>query len=99
MLAGDPPVLDMIYLLKYFHDFTNFIYQDRKIPAQSFSNTTWEGDYEHLLDVSVDVLEEQEGVTLNGDEEGDEEIEYEGQEDDLEAEIGLDDDFQVEIDY
>lgn len=60
---------------------------------------TWEGDYEHLLDVSVDVSEEQEGVTLNGDEEGDEEIEYEGQEDDLEAEIGLDDDFQVEIDY
>ena len=40
VLAGDPPVPDMIYLPKYFHDFTNFIYQDRKIPAQSFNNTT-----------------------------------------------------------
>ena len=55
--------------------------------------------YEHLLDVLVNVLEEQEGVTLNGDEEGDEEIEYEGREDELEVEIGLDDDFQVEIGY
>ena len=47
----------------------------------------------------VDVLEEQEGVTLNGDEEGDGEIEYEGREEELEVEIGLDDDFQVDIDY
>ena len=29
----------MIHLPKYFHDFTNFIYQDRKIPVQSCSNT------------------------------------------------------------
>ena len=39
MLAEDPPVPEVIYPLKYFHDFTDFIYQDSKIPAQSWRNT------------------------------------------------------------
>ena len=49
VLAGDPPVPDMIYLRnlpKYFHDFTNFIYQDRKIPAQSCSNTNFKCNWQ-----------------------------------------------------
>ena len=60
---------------------------------------TWEGDYEHLLHDLVGVEEEQEGVTLNGQEEGDEEIEYEGhEEEEIEVEIELDDDV-FDIDY
>jgi hypothetical protein len=39
MLAEDPPVPEMIWLLKYFHDFTEFIYQDSKTPAWSCNNT------------------------------------------------------------
>ena len=58
---------------------------------------TWEGDYEHLLNVSV-VSGEQEGVTLNGHEEGDEEMEYEDHEEEFEAGIGLEDD-EFDIDY
>ena len=60
---------------------------------------TWEGDYEHLLHDSVGVEEEQEGVMLNGQEEGDEEIEYEGhEEEEIKVEIELDDDV-FDIDY
>ena len=52
VLAGDPPVLDMIYLAKYFHDFTKFIYQDRKIPAQSCSNTSSWPHFEAKISVN-----------------------------------------------
>jgi len=51
---------------------------------------TWEADYEHLLSV--------EGITLDSHEEGNEEIEYEGNEEDVDAEVGLDDDIDFEID-
>ena len=54
---------------------------------------TWEADYEHLLNVSVDV-EEEEGALLDDYEEGDEEI---GNEEEVDAEIVLDDN-DLEID-
>ena len=57
---------------------------------------TWEGAYEHLLDDSADVSEEQGGVTLEGDKDDDEEMEYEGDEVDREIILGDDD---LEIHY
>ena len=51
---------------------------------------TWGVDYEHLLSV--------EGIPLDSHEEGDEEIGYEGNEEDVDAEVGLDDDIDFEID-
>ena len=42
MLAEDPLAFEVIQLLKYFHDFTKFIHQDTKMPAQSCSNTNIE---------------------------------------------------------
>ena len=42
MLAEDSPALKVIKLLKYFHDFTEFIHKDSKTPAPSCSNTSTE---------------------------------------------------------
>ena len=56
VLAGDPSVPDMIYLPKYFYDFTKFICQDRKIPVQSCSNTSYELFYACLFLQNRDCL-------------------------------------------
>ena len=53
----------------------------------------WEADYEHLLQVSVDGEEEEEGVTMDY-EEGDEEI---GDEEEVDDEIRLDNDNDLNI--
>lgn len=55
----------------------------------------WEVDYGHLLRVSVDGEEEEEGVTLDDYKEGDEEI---GDDEEVDTEVVLNDDNDLDID-